>query len=812
MFSDAAHRIPAIWRRRHALARVVGGLIVAWSLLVGSPGAAQEERPVPGGALQIVGPDGQPLGACPLKHTDVQAEIVGMVARVQVRQTFHNPRTDKIDAVYVFPLPQDAAVDDMAMLVGDRRIVGQIKPRDDARAIYEQARAAGHVASLLDQERPNIFTQSVANIEPGAQVVIDISYVETVPYTDGEFEFVVPTVVGPRYMPGVPVGHAGTGTVPDTTGVPDASRISPPVTRPGTRAGHDLSLTVRLDTGRELGDVQSVLHEVDIQRTGPGRASVTLKQLADLPNRDFILRYRTAGDAIGDMFLAESDRRGTFFTLVLEPPRRVVAEQVRPKELVFVIDRSGSMSGFPIEKAKETMRLAIERMHPHDTFNLMSFAGGTGRCFDKPVPNTPANRAAALQYLDDLQGAGGTEMMPAILEALGGPIDPRRLRVVCFMTDGYIGDDMAIIDAVRRNAGTARVFAFGIGNAVNRFLLDRMALVGRGQVEYVTLESAGDAAATRFQERVDAPVFTDISIDWGTLPVTDVSPLPLRDLFSVQPLVVYGRLTGPADGTVTVRGTAAGGPFVRTLRVAGSPTATRQVLSRRCGPARRVEQLMLQDYGAAAVRRPAGRVAHAGDRVGPGVSLDDAVYELRRRRGDARDRARRVAHGGGARRAPVGGALRGHLRCRGKMSALRAAGGAAKYQMAVNAAVPAAPSEHDLGFFGPNERKEGVARARSVEPEMKLALALRDLADTVGRDGKEGTLTTASVHVVGYRVDVVVYLTDVTPTAIEALKRLGFRPRTENAAARVVIGSIDVRRLKELAQLGAVVRVTPVAV
>ncbi|HVF10373.1 MAG TPA: VIT domain-containing protein, partial [Abditibacteriaceae bacterium] len=221
--------------------------VSVWAAEQSPPLAGQDA--VPGGELRILGDNNQDLGACPLKNTDVSADITGYVGRVRVRQTFHNPLQKKIEAIYVFPLPQDAAVDDMNMTVGARRIKGQIKRREEARAIYEAARARGNVASLLDQERPNIFTQSVANIEPGVQVVIEISYVETLKFEDGVFEWVFPTVVGPRYMPGTPTGQSGTGWSPDTTQVPDASKISPPVAVPGTRAGHDISLTVKLDAG-----------------------------------------------------------------------------------------------------------------------------------------------------------------------------------------------------------------------------------------------------------------------------------------------------------------------------------------------------------------------------------------------------------------------------------------------------------------------------------------------------------------------------------------------------------------------------------
>jgi Ca-activated chloride channel family protein len=405
------------------------GIAVASSVLLAAAHGNAEPPPVPGGELKILAPDGSAIGTCPLKKTEVEANIAGFVSRVRIRQIFHNPSDQKIEAVYVFPLPHDAAVDDMVMTIGDRRVVGQIKPREEARDIYEAARAAGHVASLLDQERPNIFTQSVTNIEPGAQVVIEISYVETLKYEDGTFEFVFPMVIGPRYMPGKPTGKQGSGWAPDTTQVPDASRISPPVALPGKRAGHEISLTVHLDTGMQLFDLESELHKVKVEMAGPGRATVTLQNETEIPNKDFILRYRTATEEIGDAVLSHTDERGTFVTLILQPPRQVLPAQAQPKELIFVIDRSGSMSGFPIEKAKETMRLAIERMNPNDTFNLLSFSDKVERLFDKPASNTPENRAAALQYLAALDASGGTEMLPAIQAALAGPSNAALSRV-----------------------------------------------------------------------------------------------------------------------------------------------------------------------------------------------------------------------------------------------------------------------------------------------------------------------------------------------------------------------------------------------
>jgi Ca-activated chloride channel family protein len=247
----------------------------------------------------------------------------------------------------------------------------------------------------------------------------------------------------------------------------------------------------------------------------------------------------------------------------------VPEEQITPKEMIFVIDCSGSMRGFPIEKAKKTMSLAIEQMNPNDTFNLISFAGGTGYCFNAPVPNTRENRRKALDYLSALQGGGGTEMMAAIQAALANQHDPERLRIVCFMTDGFIANDMAILDAIKASANSARVFGFGIGNSVNRFLIEGMGRLGRGASEIVTLESDGDSAAERFQQRINNPILTDITLDFSDLQLYDIFPDPqaMPDLFSATPLVVKGRFPNPARGVVTVRGMTAKGPWERKLDV-----------------------------------------------------------------------------------------------------------------------------------------------------------------------------------------------------------------------------------------------------
>lgn len=548
------------------------------------------------GALQIVDPEKGIVADCPLKHTDVKAEISGFISRVVVTQEFENPLKEKIEAVYVFPLPQNAAVDDMTMRVGDRTVRGRIKRCEEARAIYEAARAAGNVASLLDQERPNIFTQSVANIMPGEKVNVTISYVETLKYEDGSYEFVFPMVVGPRYIPGGAIGKQSVSSSPDTDQVPDASRITPAVAPKGTRAGHDISIEVALDAGVPIDELRSTLHEVDVERPSRHNAIVRLKDRNEIPNRDFILKYDVAGKRIEDALLTHrTDAGDGFFTMILQPPERVTAEDVMPKELVFVIDTSGSMMGFPIEKAKETMKLALDGLYPQDTFNLITFSGDTHILFPEPVPATKENLAKAQAFLGSRSGAGGTEMMKAIRAALDPSDASDHVRIVCFMTDGYVGNDMEIIGEVQKHPN-ARVFSFGIGGSVNRFLLDKMAEHGRGEVEYVALTDDGSAAARRFYERVRNPLLTDVSIDWSGLPVADVYPKRISDLFSAKPVVISGRYSVGGKGVIKLKGKMSGRDFVREIAVELPDNEPRHDVLATLWARTRIDELMSQDY------------------------------------------------------------------------------------------------------------------------------------------------------------------------------------------------------------------------
>ncbi|MEW6737171.1 MAG: VIT domain-containing protein [Acidobacteriota bacterium] len=542
------------------------------------------------GSLQIVDCDGRPQQLCPLKHTDVKAELSGFLARVTVTQEFHNPFSENIEAVYTFPLSQNAAVDSMTMYIGERVVRGEIKRREEAQAIYQAARETGHIASLLEQERPNIFTQSVANIVPGAEVKIVISYIETLKYENGTYEFVYPTVVGKRYIPGSSdLSNHGTDRVVD------AARITPTVELESFRSGHDISIELTIDAGVPIQKFESVLHEVSIKPQTPSQVSLRLKKKRAIPNRDFIFRYNVAGNQIEHALLAHRMNEDGFFTLILQPPQRVTVEDVTPKELVFVLDTSGSMAGFPIEKAKEVISLALADMHPQDTFNLIAFSGYTRILFPKPLPATLENIDKAQQFLASQSGDGSTEMMEAIRAALAPTDAQNHIRIVCFLTDGYVGNDMEIISEVQKHPN-ARIFSFGIGDAVNRFLLDKIAQYGRGEVEYVTLNEDGSAAARRFHERIRNPLLTDISIDWNGLSVIDLCPQQIPDLFDARPIILMGRYSAGGSGIIRLRGKMAGREIVEEFAIELPQFEPQNRVLATLWARKQIDELMSRDY------------------------------------------------------------------------------------------------------------------------------------------------------------------------------------------------------------------------
>lgn len=507
------------------------------------------------GALEAAVGDG-PSRPFTLIHTKVDIAVSGFMQGVTVTQRFQNPFSSPVEAVYVFPLPDDSAVHAMELHAGSRVIKAEIQKREVARAQYEEAKAQGRRAALLDQERPNVFTQSIANLLPGETVEVTLQYVAPLAYDDGVYTLNFPMVVGPRYIPGsaLPGESQGSGTARDTDQVVDASRVTPPA----ARNGRDIEVHVRLDAGTVIEDLWSVSHRLEVERFASSRLQLDLNPYDTLPNKDLIVRWRVSGAQARASMLAG----GGAFALMLNPEASTANVPPTPKEMVFVIDTSCSMDGPPLAAAKLAMERALKQMNPEDTFMLIDFADRASSFHATPLPATSDAVSRAVSYLNSLPSAGGTNQLAGIRAALGRAEDPSRVRMVLFMTDGFIGNEDEILAETQKLRGNARVFGFGIGSSVNHFLLSRLSSEGRGFYQYVRPDEDSGPAVDRFVKRVRRPLITDVTVEWGGLPVADVMPEPIVDLFDAQPLIIQGRYRAPASGTVLLKGKRAGKPVV----------------------------------------------------------------------------------------------------------------------------------------------------------------------------------------------------------------------------------------------------------
>lgn len=506
--------------------------------------APRSETPLPGeGRLFAVEGENRAPVPLPLKHTDVSASILGYIASVDVKQQYQNTAEQKIEAVYVFPLPQNAAVSDFLMTVGSRHIRGIIRERHEAEQIYQEAKSQGYVASLLTQERPNVFTQAIANIEPGRQLDVEIKYFNTLSYADGAYEFVFPMVVGPRFNPPGFEGGA-------------LSQIQ--YTQPEQRSGQDISLSVDIDAGVPIDHIDSRNHRIQTRPLSPTKTRVTLDPQDNIPNRDFVLRYQVAGDKVMPALLAQPDGSGGYFTLMLFPPKFQSDLPRQPLEFVFTIDVSGSQAGLPLEQEKAATRYALMHLGPEDTFQVIRFGNTAQKLFPAPRPASPDAVRTALQWVDSFDATEGTMLIDGLHASLLFPHDPARTRCVAFMTDGFIGNDAEAIAETRRCIGPAHVFSLGVGQSTNRYLLDGLARAGRGAVAYLGLNDDAGQMMSQYFDRVSHPALTDITIDWSGAKVRDVFPREVPDLYVGRPVVLTGRYDGPLPKSVTLRARLAG--------------------------------------------------------------------------------------------------------------------------------------------------------------------------------------------------------------------------------------------------------------
>ena len=479
----------------------------------------------------------------PLRHTAVKAKIVGVISSVQVTQVYENPYDHPIEAVYVFALPHRAAVHAMKMQIGKRQVVAVIKRRKEARKLYEKAKKKGKTAALLEQERPNVFTQSVANIMPGDTIKVVLSYVEELTPTDGQYEFVFPMVVGPRYV---------------NASVKDGAVLDSPLLAPGVRPGRDISLSLTIDGGMPIENLRALTHRV--RYTAQSRTRRTLEIAAGdrLPNRDFVVRYQLAGKKPQLTVLSEHDGKRGHFLLMVQPKRKMQVEDIAPREYVFVVDISGSMSGAPLGRAKAIIKRSLSSLRADDRFQIILFAGDAVALAPRPLIPSAENLRRARAFIDDAAGGGGTEFLPALKLAFEAPKPPKRARMVVFISDGYIGNEAEVLRFIRRKRGGSNLFSFGVGSSVNRFLIDGMARLGHGRPFIVLNGQGAGSAVERLFSLISKPALTSVSVEWSGLAVRDLTPTRPPDLFGDRPLLLTGRYKKAGKAEITVRGYLAG--------------------------------------------------------------------------------------------------------------------------------------------------------------------------------------------------------------------------------------------------------------
>ncbi|MBZ5500308.1 MAG: marine proteobacterial sortase target protein [Acidobacteriia bacterium] len=504
----------------------------------------------------------------PLIHTDAVLDACGLVAAVTVTQQYANSSPEPIEAVYVFPLPHDAAVYDMEIRIGNRVIRSEIREREEAKRVYEAAKAQGNRAALVEEERPNIFTTSVANIMPGDRIDVRLCYVEPLHWEDGRMRLVFPMVVGPRYIPGTQAtGHIGTGWSLDTDAVPDASRITPAVRNPENRSGHDISLAVDLDPGFWAASIESVSHEISVRRLADGRQHVELAAGATIPNKDFVLEVRQAENSMpaAAMFFSPSRDTGEVHFLLAAFPPTVPATAPMPVEMLYMIDVSGSMAGTSIQQARGALLQALDRLRPSDCFDILTFSSSYREIAPQPLPAGAENLAVARGYVEGLRADGGTEMLPALRHLMQKPKSPGYLRRIVLLTDGDLGNEEEILAALRSELGDARLYTVAIGSAPNLFLATKMAQFGRGSFTHIADDSEIQDQMTRLLEIIESPVLTDITLNFAGVDVADVYPERPPDLFLHQPLLIFGRISKGRAGIVHLSARVGNEPYETTI-------------------------------------------------------------------------------------------------------------------------------------------------------------------------------------------------------------------------------------------------------
>jgi Ca-activated chloride channel homolog len=516
------------------------------------------------------------VDALPLQSTRVDVRIAGVIADVTVTQRYRNEGSRPIEAKYIFPGSTRAAVHAMNLRVGDRLITAQIQEKRKARLAYQQAQREGKTAALLEQERPNVFATNVANILPGDSVEVELRYSELIAPDQGVYGFVFPTVVGPRFHS--PHARRDNGDA----SFPSVAYLRSDAQGDATSGESAFELSVQFASPLPVSDIRSPSHPIEVMHEGRTDAKVELGQDAAVRNnRDFILAYRLAGEqtATGLVLHKGEREQENFFLALIEPPKVIAPMAINPREYVFVVDISGSMHGYPLETAKTLLRELIGHLRPSDTFNVMLFSGSAAMLSERSVPATQANIDQAIRVIERQQGGGSTEIVPALKAIAALPKNADVARSVIVVTDGYVSVENEVFALVRKNLGNSNVFAFGMGTAVNRHLIEGIARAGQGEAFVVTKPAHAAAQAKRLRAMIDSPVLTSLRARFDGLEVYDVEPAGalqggLPDVLGGRPVVIQGKwrsTTGALpSGTLTLQGQSASGSSSTTVSV-GAP-------------------------------------------------------------------------------------------------------------------------------------------------------------------------------------------------------------------------------------------------
>ncbi len=505
---------------------------------------------IPGDGTKTLSPyffvqsDNPDVDQMPLKSTSAEVSISGVIADVTVKQVYINTSKNTLEAIYIFPGSTKAAVYGMSMTVGDRHIVAKIKEKQQARTEYRQAKEAGKTATLLEQKRPNIFQMNVANILPDDTITVELHYTEMIEPVEGVYEFIYPTVVGPRYS-----------EIQDTKENRDENWVSNPYLKENENPTYLFDLKATVNTGIPLQKITCNTHDIHIKYHSKSCGTITLNESEKFGgNRDFVLQYRLRNNEVQSGVLLYEHKDENFFLVMAEPPKVAAPKHIPPREYVFIIDVSGSMSGFPLNTAKDLIKKMLQKLRKTDRFNIMFFAGGSNMLAKNSIQANKSNVKKAFEMINQQSGGGGTQIYQALQKALQFKDAENYSRTFVVITDGYVAIEKELFRLIRDNLNNANLFAFGIGNSVNRHLIEGMAYAGMGEPFVSMSKSENEKVTKRFIKTIENPVLTNIRLQAESIEIYDVEPSSIPDVLSERPLIIYGKYKNNTNGKLTISG------------------------------------------------------------------------------------------------------------------------------------------------------------------------------------------------------------------------------------------------------------------